>query len=264
VNTQPVDLDRDGDLDYIVSAFGNYTGSLLAFENRGKSFVRHVIQNTPGARRVIIKDFNKDDLPDFAVLLTQGDEQIVMYKNEGAFKFDGEVWLRFPPVYGSSYFDLIDMNKDGSLDVVYSNGDNADYSPVFKPYHGVRIFKNNGHDRFEESWFYPMYGASKVMCSDFDGDQDIDLAAISFFPDFAKHPEHGFLYFENTPDGFVSYTTSIARAGRWLVMEVADIDKDHDDDIILGALNFPTAVPHDLAQEWQHKKVSLLLLRNNY
>ena len=32
---------------------------------------------------------------------------------------------------------------------------------------------------------------------DFDEDGDLDVAAISFFPDFEKYPERSFIYFEN-------------------------------------------------------------------
>lgn len=39
-------------------------------------------------------------------------------------------WMRFPPVYGSSFIELADFNNDQFPDLLYSNGDNGDYSPV--------------------------------------------------------------------------------------------------------------------------------------
>ena len=51
-------------------------------------------------------------------------------------------------MYGSSYLELADMNNDGHLDILYTNGDNADYSYVLKKYHGLRIFINDGKNQF--------------------------------------------------------------------------------------------------------------------
>jgi hypothetical protein len=194
--------------------------------------------------------------------MAQGDERIVMLYNQGNFQFRIATLLRFSPVNGSSYFDIADFNNDGKFDILYTNGDNADYSPILKPFHGVHIFLNNGANDFKESWFHPMQGASQARINDFDKDGDLDIAAISFFPDFTNHAEQGFMYFENTPKGFVPQITPIAATGRWLVIETSDYDMDGDHDIILGALNFNTGVPDSVNQFWKKQKHSLLLLQN--
>ena len=66
---------------------------------------------------------------------------------------------------------------------------------------------NKGHDTFDETWFHPMYGASEAVARDFDKDGDVDIAAISFFPDFKNHYEDGFIYFENVDNQFIPHTT---------------------------------------------------------
>lgn len=262
VNTVQADLNNDGQDDLIVSAFGNFTGALLAFKKDGDRYERHVIHQFPGNRKTIVHDFNADGLQDLLVLITQGDERLALFTNRGNFTFSYEVLLRFPPVYGSSYFELVDFNADGHLDILFTNGDNADYSAVLKPYHGVRIFLNDGRNEFEESWFYPMDGASMARASDFDADGDIDLAAISFFTDFERSPENGFLYFENRGGVLTPFQTPLAASGRWITMESADIDEDGDTDLLLGALAFPAAVPESLLKTWRENRISLLLLRN--
>jgi hypothetical protein len=257
-------LDKDGDPAYLVSAFGNFTGNLAIHEQTSKgAFESSVVHNFPGTRKAIIADMNNDGQKDILALVTQGDEQIALFTNRGNLRFSYQVLLKFPPVYGSSDFELADFNQDGHPDILYTNGDNADYSYSLKPYHGIRIFLNNGRNSFSESSFLPMHGASMSKAIDFDQDGDLDIAAISFFPDFGNHPEHGFIYFRNEGGSFQPFAHPDARAARWITMEAADIDTDGDVDLILGALDFPTSVPEDLVRLWGEQKISLLVLRNN-
>ena len=257
-----VDLNGDRLDDYVVCEFGNYTGKLEVFENLGNGkFKPHVIETTPGARKVALRDCNHDGQLDIVALMTQADERIILFINRGNFNFSPVTLLRFPAVYGSSYFELHDFNKDGFFDILYTNGDNNDFSPILKPYHGVRIFLNDGRQQFKESWFYPMYGASWAMARDFDEDGDLDIAAISFFPDFKKKSEQAFIYFENRDSKFYPFTTPESTGGRWLVMEVADVDHDRDVDILLGALDFKPAAGGNFEQ-WKKQSTSILLLKN--
>jgi hypothetical protein len=256
------DLNGDGANDCIISTFGNYTGALLAFEQKNETFVRHVVHSLPGTRKTIVRDFNNDGLPDILALITQGDEQITLFENQGQFRFSPKILLRFPPVYGSSYFELADFNRDGLWDILYTNGDNADYSTIFKPYHGVRIFLQEKDNTFTQSLFHSMYGASQALARDFDNDGDLDIAAISFFPDFKKHPEQGFTYLQNDNGIFKPYSIPAGAAGRWITIEAADIDHDSDIDLLLGALDFPAGVPEAIRQQWQNERTTVLVLEN--
>jgi hypothetical protein len=263
VSFEQADLNSDGLDDFVICAFGNFTGELFISENKGDSlYVRHTISNLPGARNVILTDFNKDGKLDIIALLTQGDEQITYFKNLGDFKFEQKVLLRFPPVYGSSYFEIADFNGDGRVDILYTNGDNSDLSMIYKPYHGVRIFMQHENGEFKESWFYKMDGASKAMAYDFDMDGDLDIAAISFFSDFENKPDCSFIYFENSDLKFTPTKLAEAASGRWVVMEIEDIDHDGDKDILLGALDFKSKVPAELFNQWSKEQTAVLLLRN--
>ena len=235
------DLNQDGKTDYLVCEFGNLTGSLSWMENMGDNeFKHHVITAVPGAIKAYLRDENKDGLPDLWVLFAQGDERISLFTNLGQGHFSERKVLRFPPSYGSSYFELADFNGDGHPDIVYTCGDNADFSEVLKPYHGVYIFLNDGNNNFTQKYFYPINGCYKAMARDFDGDGRLDLAVISFFADYARQPEEGFVYLENKGDfNFQPYTLAEATVGRWLTMDVGDLDGDGKPDIILG--NFSIA-----------------------
>jgi hypothetical protein len=133
----------------VVCEFGNLIGSLSWLENKGDNkYERHIIRAVPGAIRAYVNDYNHDGLPDLWVLFAQGDEGIFLFTNQGHGRFTQQTLIRFPPCYGSSSFELVDFNKDGYPDILYTCGDNADFSPVLKPYHGIYIYLNDGHNHF--------------------------------------------------------------------------------------------------------------------
>ncbi|CCG99456.1 hypothetical protein FAES_1446 [Fibrella aestuarina BUZ 2] len=261
------DLNRDGKADWVVCEFGHNVGQLSAFIKTGNTYLETILDPTPGARRAIIQDVNADGWPDVVALLAQGDEQVAVYYGQPDGKFLKKTVLRFPPANGSSYLELADMNRDGKVDIVYTNGDNADYSQVYKPYHGVHIFLNDGTFGFKKAWTYAMPGAGQVLARDFDQDGDLDLVAISFFPLLdpnRQRPAQLFVYFENQGNlRFQARTWRGADVGRWLVMDAADLDGDGDEDIVLGS-NFRSLsnTPAAWRQYWHDSPSGLLLLEN--
>jgi FG-GAP-like repeat len=228
------DLNDDQIEDIIICNFGNETGDLTWYE--GGNMKPHLLNSLPGARQTYIKDMNGDKIPDIVVLMTQAREGIFIYYNKGKGVFDEKRVLDFPSVFGSSYIDLVDFNKDGFMDFIYSNGDNADLSMILKSYHGIRIFLNDTKGNFNQTYFYPMHGAAKAVAADFDLDGDLDIAAISFFTNPKQTPHEGFLMLNNQGNfQFKVSTFKEANFGKWMVMDVADMDNDGDKDIILGS-----------------------------
>ena len=255
------DMDGDGSSDYLVSEFGNLLGT-FGWYDRNNQY--NALKAVPGALQVRFSDFNQDGLDDILVLFGQGDESIDLFTNKGDGKFSYRQLLRFPPSYGSLYFDYVDLNQDGFKDIVHVCGDNADYAPILKPYHGIRIYLNDGKNNFVEKVFLPMNGATKVACHDFNGDGEVDIAAIAFFPDFSNFYDENFLYFEKT--GRLTYTRKRLPQdvpGRWISMDAGDFDKDGDIDIILGAMN-NAEIPNNqkLIQELFNSKIPYVILKN--
>lgn len=265
VHANYADLNSDDLKDIIVCEFGNNFGQLAWYENKGGNrYTKHTLRALPGAIKTEAYDFNKDGLPDLVAMMAQGDEGIFIYYNQGNNSFKEQRILQLPPSYGSNYFELVDFNKDGYPDIIATNGDNGDYPPVLKAYHGIRIYMNDGTNNFKETIFLPMNGVGKACAKDFDGDGDIDIASISFFPDYKNQPEEGFIYWVNTGGlSFLPSTFSDVTAGRWLTMDTGDIDDDKDIDIVLGNAAFTIgAVPDSLKKKWNEYSPSVLFLKN--
>ena len=261
VNMETADLNADGKLDLIICEFGNHTGK-LAWYDGGDRLKENILLTRPGARKVAVVDLNKDGKQDIVVLMAQAQEGVYYFENQGNNKFKESVLINFPPVYGLSYFELVDFNDDGNLDILLTNGDNWDLSRVKKNFHGVRIFMNNGHNKFSQTFFFPLYGTSKALARDFDGDGDLDIAAISFYDELEK-PEQGFVYLKNMGNSyFEASSTPAAANGKWLTMEAADIDMDGDMDLVLGSFIYSISEMMGLINKGVEQFPQLLLLTN--
>ena len=177
------------------------------------------------------------------VLFAQAKEGIYLFLNKGNGVFETKDILHFPPVYGSTYFELVDFNGDGKKDILYTCGDNADYSQVLKYYHGVYLFINEGNFIQKQKYFFPLHGAFKAMSSDFDQDGDLDIAAISYFTDKINQPEENFVLLEQTGElKFTPATIKESTMGRWITMDAGDVDSDGDIDIVIGSLYLPNEI----------------------
>jgi hypothetical protein len=264
------DLNNDQQEDVLISGFGYLAGSLDWYEHRDSGYFNHTLRNLPGAIKTDIIDLDKDGFPDILALMAQGDEGFFFYKGDGTGNFQEQKIYAFPSAFGSSYYELADFNEDGYEDIIYVNGDNGDYSaPVMKPYHGIRILINEAivdSIAFKEEYYYPMHGPFKAMAEDYDLDNDLDIACISYIPDYDNTPRESFIYLENNgrPDlNFTPKSIPGAVSGKWLVADRKDYDGDGDIDVILGnSLIMWLYVPDDFKNIWEENPLTMLLLEN--
>jgi hypothetical protein len=265
------DFDQDKDEDVVIAQFGNWAGTLEWFENQGKDqYQRHTLLPITGAVKVKTEDVNGDGLVDILAMIAQGEESIFALLNQGSGKFAIKKLLQVPPTHGSVYFDYVDINGDGFRDILHVTGDNADYEAIPKPYHGIRIYKGNEDPlKFSEPYFIPQNGAYKAVPLDYDLDGDLDIASISFFPDYSGEAKESILILENNSNeerlNFRPFTLTIYDKGRWIDLDIGDLNRDGKPDLVVGSfvVQNPYGDHTGLKKSWMSNSQMFYILMNS-
>lgn len=246
-DVKPGDFNRDGKMDFVVAEFGwRKTGGLMWLEQvTPKLFLQHEIVKMNGAMQLDVRDFDGDGEEDFIAMFAQEHEQIVLFKNDGQGSFESRILARAPhPAYGSSGFQIVDLDQDGDLDILYSNGDMMDEISLPKPYHGVRWFENV-EGEFLRRELVRMTGAycARAYDMDQDGDLDIVVSSLNFYWDENDAPS--LIWLEN--DGSQNFTASsiLYSPTNLPSMDIGDINHDGIPDIIVGGLHLPGPLGRD-------------------
>lgn len=241
-DARAVDLDGDGDLDIAVAVFGGGDkGELFWLENHGEpgapAYRKHGLLNLSGAVSVVPADLNGDARMDLVTLIAQEHEMIVAFMNLGGGKFEQGTIARAPhPMYGSTSLGAVDLDHDGDVDLLFTNGDAFDAQTDPKPYHGVQWLENKGALKFEYHDVGRFYGAATAAAGDLDADGDVDIVAGSWVSYWTEPGRHAVVWFENdgkqvfTPHGLVNRPVGIAS------LQLADLNGDGALDIVAGAI----------------------------
>lgn len=246
---------------FVVSEFGFESGSLSTYKLESDILVeRQDLIPMAGCIKTILTDIDGDNTKELIALMAQGQERVVIFKKSERGWANPATVLSFPPVYGVCDIDIADMNSDGRPDMVISNGDNADYSIISKPFHGIRVYLNQGNLQFSLAEFIPYPNILHSAIADFDQDGDFDIAATAFFSHAMEQRYPGFIYFEHLGDKFVPSSFPDSNRGKWMTIEILDLDQDGDQDIFMGSFLLNNFMVEGSREEL--KKFALVLLKN--
>jgi len=252
-DVRAADFRGTGKLDLVVGVFGLHdTGEILLLENRTTDwskpeFVPQVLDPRHGTIHVPVTDLNGDGKPDFVALISQEHETIVAFINEGGGKFKKKTLYSAPhPGWGSSGIELVDMNGDGKLDVLYTNGDILDEPYLWKPYHGVQWLENRGDLKFEYHRIADMYGVHNAVAAPITGKALPDILAVSFLPADkftdrgSRKPDAVVLFEQVAPGKFERHALATEECDA-VVCTAADLFHTGRIDLVVGNFSSPTS-----------------------
>jgi hypothetical protein len=233
------DLDGDGDMDLAAAQFGYDDGETRWMENLGNGqFKTHMLQNLSGPINVEIVDIDDDQDLDLITLVSQEWEEIYCYINDGTGNFQMKLlWGSDNEDFGSSGIFLYDLNQDGKLDILYTNGDAFDYiPPEGKPWHGLQWFENKGNLEFEYHFLCNLMGAYGLRPADADLDGDLDLFAVSAFNIWDNPDNQSFIWLENIGNDQYIKRGITNDPTHLIVLEPGDFNNDGLMDFVTGGM----------------------------
>ena len=180
-------LDDDKHPDIVIAEFGWLnTGSLTVLHNPGKKTKgparRTKLDAGRGATSVQVGDLNGDGIDDIVALYGQEREEVIAYIGDGKGAFsDTTIHRANTPLWGATRLRLVDLDKDGKLDVLVANGDTLD-APRIASFQGVHLLKNLGRMKFSHQQLIAFPGVQDFQVFDYDKDNDLDIVAVASLP----------------------------------------------------------------------------------
>jgi VCBS repeat protein/FG-GAP repeat protein len=224
-----VDLDRDGDLDVVIS--NDAPDAKLVYLNDGKGHFK--VASTFGkpeweTRNATVADINGDGLPDIVVANRSGKNSTnYICFNKGGGKFDADC-VAFSHESATT-ITAADFNHDGRVDLAVPNRDGGQ----------SRVYLAGAGGTFDSARtiaFGPPNATIRMTeAADLDGDGVLDLVAID--------ERVGTTIYFGRRDGTFADGVPVADAKPApYALAVADVNGDHKPDLIVGNVEAPSIV----------------------
>ncbi len=242
VNSTPIDIDKDGDIDLAISAMGfmhpndDMIGEFHILMNQGDGkFTRQIpVKGSPRITDCTAADFDGDGDLDFILAMFgwryTGGVGFLEQKEDGKFELK----------------TIIEINGCMRVMVNDANGDELpDFVALVTQQHeSIVQFTNSGEGNFENKFIsranHPAFGSSSIDLADLDGDGDEDILYTNgdmMDENPEPKPYHGARWLEN--DGKGGYTIHyIAGMPGCYCAKPVDMDGDGDLDVVISSLYF--------------------------
>jgi len=233
--TRYVPFDHSGENYAVLCEFGIRKGKITLYRS-GES---HLVISMSGAIDCRVLDADSDGQPEVYILVAQEHECLIRLTLSPSGTVDQKVLIKKQPGWGFTAMAMLDVEGDGSIDILLSNGDTTEFRSNPRGYHGIRHYDFD-QDQLVERQFIPAHGVMDFTVLDAEGDGDLDIASVSYFADFGNRPQQAAMLHRRDGSKFVSQTLAGYAQGKWCRIASGDIDGDGDPDLFLGALNYHT------------------------
>lgn len=248
-DVRAADFTGDGKLDLAVGQFGYDQGEVrwMKWTGPGKfDFASEVLLQLSGTINVCIADFDGNRALDFAALVSQQWEEMHIFLNDGNGYFSKKVvWGSTNEDYSSSGMSMADLNGDGRIDLLFSNGDGFGPTPDPgpKPWHGVQWLENTGQGNFRFHRIGDLGGAYAPMACDVDSDGLKDVVALAAFNDWSKPKSEALVWFRNLGDERFEPRVLAYQPTHLTTLAVGDFNGDGIPELVTGG--FHAYPPYD-------------------
>ena len=241
-NTTVVDIDKDGDLDVLVSILGyvwpndERIGQVVLLENDGhqKMTAKVLLDDVRRVTDVQPGDLDQDGDLDLVVAVFGFDRgELLWLENRGQGQFRDHQLLSVP---GCLYVPLADYDNDGDLDVV-TFASQEDEQLIALENLGGKTFQPKLHV-LDDTLNFDLGSAAFIQTDlDKDGDPDLLLAAGDNLDGLHHYPQpwHGCIWYENQ-GSWKFARRQISDFGGTYGVAAGDVDGDKDVDVVLVSM----------------------------